>query len=117
MKRILDIVVSTTVLLIFSPLFAFVAILVNLNLGRPILYRQKRPGLREKPFTIYKFRTMIDLRDRNGELLPDSSPAPLSPADWEVFLAALDNPPTLSKKMKQAIAQERKRIRAQSAEE
>ncbi|NLM19047.1 MAG: sugar transferase, partial [Clostridiaceae bacterium] len=53
-------------------LLIVVAILVRLKLGSPVLFKQKRPGLNEKIFTMYKFRTMTDEKDENGELLPDS---------------------------------------------
>jgi len=49
-----------------------VALLVRINLGSPVIFKQQRPGLNEKIFTMYKFRTMTDERDENGELLPDA---------------------------------------------
>jgi lipopolysaccharide/colanic/teichoic acid biosynthesis glycosyltransferase len=55
-----------------SPVLIIVAALVRLKLGSPVLFKQKRPGLNEKIFTMYKFRTMTDEKDENGELLPDS---------------------------------------------
>lgn len=70
-KRALDIAVSAGLLLLLSPLIALVALAVRLGLGSPILFRQVRPGLKGKPFTILKFRTMLDARDRNGRALPD----------------------------------------------
>lgn len=71
-KRSLDITVSVFLLLIFGPLLLLLALLVYIRLGSPILYRQTRPGLRGKPFQMYKFRTMTnDYRDRAGNLLPD----------------------------------------------
>ena len=54
-----------------SPIIAILALLVRVKLGGPILFKQDRPGLNEKIFTMYKFRTMTDKRDKNGELLPD----------------------------------------------
>lgn len=71
-KRPMDIVLSLIALIVLSPLIAIVAILVRIKLGSPVIFKQQRPGLHEKIFTMYKFRTMTDERDENGELLPDS---------------------------------------------
>lgn len=71
-KRILDFVLSLMALVILSPVLLIVAILVRVKLGSPIIFRQKRPGLNEKIFTMYKFRTMTDKKDQFGELLPDN---------------------------------------------
>ncbi|KKB40915.1 sugar transferase [Bacillus thermotolerans] len=71
-KRPLDFALSLVVIIVLSPVFLVVAILVRVKLGSPVLFKQKRPGLDEKIFTMYKFRTMTDERDGNGELLPDS---------------------------------------------
>ena len=70
-KRLLDIVFSSIGLIVFSPVFLIVAILVKLKLGSPVIFKQQRPGKNEKLFTIYKFRTMTDKRSGDGELLPD----------------------------------------------
>ena len=76
-KRLLDIVCAIAALLVFSWLYLLVALLVRTKLGKPILFRQLRPGLidprtgRERIFRLRKFRTMTDARDENGELLPD----------------------------------------------
>lgn len=70
-KRYLDIIFSFTLLVILSPALLFIAILVKVNLGSPVIFKQKRPGLNEKIFTMYKFRTMTDENDENGELLPN----------------------------------------------
>lgn len=70
-KRGFDLLVSTLSLLILSPLLVITSLAVLLSYGLPILFRQKRPGYREKPFTIYKFRTMVDEYDSRGNLLPD----------------------------------------------
>lgn len=72
MKRLIDIIISFFGLLILSPLMVSVAWMILKKMGRPILYKQLRPGLDGKPFWMYKFRTMLDLRDKNGQLLPDS---------------------------------------------
>jgi sugar transferase EpsL len=71
-KRILDIVLTIMTLIIIAPMPTFVALLVRIKFGRPILFRQIRPGLHGKPFTLYKFRTMTDARDRHGDLLLDT---------------------------------------------
>ena len=71
-KRPLDVICALLALIVFCWLYAIVAILVRIKLGSPVLFKQKRPGKNEKIFTLYKFRTMTDTRDENGELLPDS---------------------------------------------
>lgn len=71
-KRILDIIISFIALIMLSPILLLVSILIKIKLGSPILFKQKRPGLNEKIFTIYKFRTMTNQRDNFGELLDDS---------------------------------------------
>lgn len=71
-KRILDICISGIALIILSPVLLIVSVLVRVKLGSPVIFHQERPGLREKIFTLCKFRTMTDERDENGELLPDS---------------------------------------------
>jgi sugar transferase EpsL len=70
-KRLLDIVVSGTALALLSPVMAVVASLVRIRLGSPVLFRQVRPGHHAQPFTLLKFRTMLDARDADGNLLPD----------------------------------------------
>jgi len=72
MKRIFDIIISMSVLILFSPILAIMALLVYLKLGNPVLFKQTRPGLYGKPFTIFKFRTMKDALDKSGNPLPDS---------------------------------------------
>ncbi|PYG87162.1 lipopolysaccharide/colanic/teichoic acid biosynthesis glycosyltransferase [Ruminiclostridium sufflavum DSM 19573] len=71
-KRPQDFVLSGIALILLSPLLFIVAIIVGVNLGCPVLFIQVRPGLSEKVFKMYKFRTMTDEKDENGELLPDS---------------------------------------------
>lgn len=71
-KRILDIILSLVALICLSPILLIVAILVRVKLGSPVLFKQKRPGKDEMIFTLYKFRTMTDERDKSGNLLPDS---------------------------------------------
>ena len=71
-KRPMDFILSLCAIIVLSPVMLIVAILVRIKLGSPVIFKQKRPGLNEKIFTMYKFRTMTDVRDENGELLPDS---------------------------------------------
>jgi sugar transferase EpsL len=71
-KRLVDSLVSGLALLVLSPLLALLAVLVRVKLGTPVFFRQQRPGLRGKSFTLIKFRTMIDQRDAQGNLLPDA---------------------------------------------
>lgn len=70
-KRVLDVFCGFAALLVFWWLYIIVAILVRIKLGRPVLFKQERPGKNEKIFKLYKFRTMTDARDENGKLLPD----------------------------------------------
>ncbi|MFS1137192.1 sugar transferase [Enterococcus hirae] len=70
-KRILDILLSGIALIVLSPIILIVGILVRIKLGSPIIFKQERPGKSEKIFSMYKFRTMTDERDHNGEYLPD----------------------------------------------
>lgn len=71
-KRLFDFTVAALALLLLSPLLGLLALLVRLKLGSPVLFRQQRPGLHGKPFTLSKFRTMTDKRDAQGNLLPDA---------------------------------------------
>ncbi|MDT9026812.1 sugar transferase [Rossellomorea yichunensis] len=73
-KRPMDLILALIAIIILTiiPVFPIVAILVRIKLGSPVLFKQERPGLNEKVFMMYKFRTMTDQRDENGELLPDS---------------------------------------------
>lgn len=70
-KRLLDLFLSLVGLVVFSPVLILVALLVRLRLGFPVLFRQSRPGLNAEPFLIYKFRTMADHQDRDGNPLLD----------------------------------------------
>ena len=70
-KRILDFVLSFIALILLSPVFLILFILIKVKLGTPTIFKQKRPGLKEKVFTLYKFRTMTEQKDQNGVLLPD----------------------------------------------
>lgn len=75
-KRLLDLSLALPALLVASPLLACVAVPVRAKLGSPTLFRQVRPGLGGRPFTIYKFRTMRDATDREGKPLPDAERLP-----------------------------------------
>ena len=70
-KRILDVLLSGCALIVLSPVLLIVAVLVRTRLGSPVIFCQPRPGKDEKIFRMYKFRSMTDARDENGELLPD----------------------------------------------
>ena len=70
-KRPLDCVLAACALILLSPVMLVVAILVRINLGAPVIFRQERPGKDERIFRLCKFRTMTDGRDQRGELLPD----------------------------------------------
>nr|WP_281347119.1 sugar transferase [Virgibacillus doumboii] len=71
-KRSIDFLFSLIAIIVLSPVFLIVATLVRIKLGKPVLFKQIRPGLSEKIFTMYKFKTMTDQKDKNGKLLPDS---------------------------------------------
>lgn len=71
-KRPMDFILSLMAIIVLSPVLIIVGVLVRVKLGSPVLFKQKRPGLNEKIFTMYKFRTMTDEKDENGHLLPDS---------------------------------------------
>lgn len=71
-KRFCDVIVASVLLVALAPVIAIVALLVRLRLGSPVLFRQVRPGWRERPFTLLKFRTMLDETDASGVPLPDN---------------------------------------------
>lgn len=70
-KRLIDFILSLIAIIVLSPILLIVALLVRTKLGSPIIFKQERPGLNEKIFTLYKFRTMTDAKDEQGNLLPD----------------------------------------------
>ena len=70
-KRALDVVLASIALIIVSPIALLIALAIRLTMGSPVIFRQVRSGLHGKPFVMYKFRTMLDLRDKQGNLLPD----------------------------------------------
>ena len=93
LKRVCDVVIASTALLLLSPLYAYVAYKVRKNLGSPVLFRQVRPGLHDKPFEMIKFRTMKDAVDAQGNPLPDSER--LTPFGKMLRATSLDEMPEL----------------------
>jgi len=93
LKRVFDIVVSAVALTVLAPVMGLIALLVWRTMGRPVLFRHVRPGLHGKPFVMYKFRTMRDLRDAEGNLLPDE--ARLTPFGRWLRTTSLDELPEL----------------------
>ena len=71
LKRVMDFILSLLAIIVLSPVLLVVAVLVRTKLGSPVLFTQERPGKDEKIFKLYKFRTMTDEKDENGNLLPD----------------------------------------------
>jgi lipopolysaccharide/colanic/teichoic acid biosynthesis glycosyltransferase len=92
-KRPLDLLLASGALLISAPLFLPLSVAIALRLGRPILFTQRRPGLGGRPFTIYKFRTMRELVDADGQLLPDAER--LTPLGRFLRATSLDELPEL----------------------
>ncbi len=76
MKRIIDLLLSFSALVVLSPLLLILAVIIRFRLGSPVLFRQTRPGLNARPFALVKFRTMTDSKDEKGKLLPDSERLP-----------------------------------------
>ena len=93
LKRLLDIVIASSALVLLSPVYALVAYKVKKNLGSPVLFRQVRPGLYGKPFEMVKFRTMKDALDAQGNPLPDSER--LTPFGKMLRATSLDEMPEL----------------------
>ncbi|QBQ17592.1 sugar transferase [Acinetobacter haemolyticus] len=93
LKRLLDIIIASTALILLSPLYAYVAYKVKKNLGSPVLFRQVRPGLHGKPFEMIKFRTMKDAIDELGNPLADSER--LTPFGKMLRSSSLDEMPEL----------------------
>ena len=93
LKRLLDIVIASSALVLLSPVYAFVAYKVKKNLGSPVLFRQVRPGLKGKPFEMIKFRSMKDVVDAQGNPLPDSER--LTPFGQMLRSSSLDEMPEL----------------------
>lgn len=93
LKRLFDIAVSVTGLIISAPITLTAAAVIAKKLGKPVLFRQVRPGQDGKPFEIYKFRTMSDKRDENGELLPDDQR--MTPVGTFIRKSSIDELPQL----------------------
>ncbi|MFL9556552.1 sugar transferase [Acinetobacter baumannii] len=93
LKRLLDIIIASTALILLSPLYVYIAYKVKKNLGSPVLFRQVRPGLHGKPFEMIKFRTMKDATDAQGNPLPDSER--LTPFGKMLRSTSLDEMPEL----------------------
>lgn len=92
-KRLLDIFISLCGLFVLSPVYLVVAVLVRNKLGTPVIFRQARPGRNEKIFSLYKFRSMTDARDADGNLLPDD--VRLTPFGKKLRSTSLDELPEL----------------------
>ncbi len=75
-KRLADLTIAMPLLIISSPILFVLVLIVRVKLGAPVFFRQQRPGLHGKPFTMVKFRTMTDARDAQGNLLPDADRLP-----------------------------------------
>lgn len=93
LKRILDVAIASTALVLLSPVYALVAYKVKKNLGSPVLFRQTRPGLHGQPFEMIKFRSMKDAMDAAGYPLPDSER--LTPFGKMLRATSLDEMPEL----------------------
>ena len=92
-KRPMDFVLSLIAIVVLSPVFLMVTLLVRAKLGSPVLFKQMRPGLNEEIFMMYKFRTMTDEKSENGELMPDS--VRLTKFGWFLRSTSLDELPGL----------------------
>lgn len=92
-KRIFDLCLTIPAFVVLSPVMGVTAVLVAVKLGRPVLFTQKRPGYQEKIFRMYKFRSMTDERDKDGNLLPDE--ARLTPFGEKLRSTSLDELPEL----------------------
>lgn len=93
LKRILDVAIASTALVLLSPVYALVAYKVKKNLGSPVIFRQTRPGLHGQPFEMIKFRSMKDALDTAGNPLPDSER--LTPFGKMLRATSLDEMPEL----------------------
>ena len=92
-KRLFDLILTIPALILLAPVLALVALLVRVNLGAPVLFKQQRPGRQARPFTIYKFRTMTDGRDARNRPLPDEKR--LTPFGRFLRRSSLDELPEL----------------------
>ena len=92
-KRLLDIIISLCGIIVLSPVYLILGVLVRVKLGTPVIFKQDRPGKDEKVFQLYKFRSMTDERDKNGNLLPDE--VRLTPFGKKLRSTSLDELPEL----------------------
>ena len=92
-KRLLDIVVSLCGIVVLSPIYLILGVLVRVKLGTPVIFKQDRPGKDEKIFRLYKFRSMTDEKDESGNLLPDA--VRLTPFGKKLRSTSLDELPEL----------------------
>lgn len=92
-KRILDFIISLICIVVLAPVMFLIAILVRKKLGKPIIFAQQRPGYKEQIFNLYKFRSMTDARDKNGNLLPETQR--LTPFGNFIRSTSLDELPEL----------------------
>lgn len=92
-KRLFDLVAASLGLITLIPVFAVLALLIRVFLGSPVIFRQVRPGLHARPFTLYKFRSMTDTRDKAGKLLSDTQR--LTPFGRLLRATSLDELPEL----------------------
>ncbi len=92
-KRLFDVSIAGATLVLLSPVILMIAIAIRLRLGSPVIYRQQRPGLYGQPFTMYKFRSMYDLTDEDGELVDDHERTP--PLGRRLRSLSLDELPEL----------------------
>jgi lipopolysaccharide/colanic/teichoic acid biosynthesis glycosyltransferase len=90
-KRLLDIVCATLAIVVFGWLYIIVAILVRVKLGSPVIFKQARPGKDEKIFYMYKFRSMTDAKDKNGNLLSDEER--MTSFGWKIRFLSVDELP------------------------
>lgn len=93
LKRILDLIITIPAMILLAPVLGVVTILVRFKLGSPVFFRQLRPGLHDRPFTMFKFRTMTDARNAQGNLLPDVERLP--PLGQFLRATSLDELPEL----------------------
>lgn len=93
LKRILDLIITIPAMILLAPVLGVVTILVRFKLGSPVFFRQLRPGLHDRPFTMFKFRTMTDARNAQGNLLPDAERLP--PLGQFLRATSLDELPEL----------------------
>jgi sugar transferase EpsL len=92
-KRIMDVILSALMLVVLAPFLVVLSIIIRVFLGSPVLFKQMRPGLEGKPFTLFKFRTMTDRRDANGDFLSDAER--LTPLGQWLRSTSLDELPEL----------------------